>query len=94
MNSSNNYKYITGAATTTVAGLETKRVIIECIQINKTMTGTLIIKASGGSGTTIGVIAATTIPGTYWQTASGIEVENPAFINGSSEDITIFWRNA
>jgi hypothetical protein len=91
----NTYKYITTAANYLLAGNETNRVIIECIQVNKTLVGTLTIKAGGASGTTIGVIAAGTLAGTYWQTNLGIEVENPCLTNSSSsDDITVFYRNA
>lgn len=93
MVSANNYKYITAAATTTLAGTEVKRICLHGIFINKTMTGTLTILSGGGSGTTIGVIAATTVPGAYWVSTNGVEIENPAFTNGSTEDITIVYTN-
>ncbi len=89
----NNYKYITTAATTLLAGTEISRILIKGIHINKVMTGTLTIKSGGASGTTIGIIAASTIAGDYWVTPDGIEVENPAFTNGSTEDITISYSN-
>lgn len=92
-NSANGYKYITAAATTTFKSTETKRVILHGIEINKTMTGTLTIKSGGGSGTIIGVIAATTIPGSYWLSPMGVEIEDLAMINGSTEDITVFFTN-
>lgn len=92
-NSVNGYKYITGAATTLLAGNETNRVILNAIQINKTLTGTVTIKSGGGSGTTIGVIAIGAIPGTYWITTDGLEIENPAIINSATEDITVMYGN-
>lgn len=92
-NSVNGYAYITGAATTLLKGNETSRVILNCIQINKTTTGTITIKSGGGSGTIIGVIAIGTIPGTYWVTTDGIEIENPAIINSATEDITVMYGN-
>lgn len=92
-NSVNGYKYITTAATTLLAGLETNRVILNAIQINKTLAGTLTIRSGGGSGTIIGVIAVGSIPGTYWITTDGIEIENPAFTNTNTEDITIMYGN-
>ncbi|HXB13124.1 MAG TPA: hypothetical protein VNZ45_14145 [Bacteroidia bacterium] len=89
----NGYAYITAPATTLLKGNETNRVILNAIQINKTLTGTLTIKSGGGSGTIIGVIASGTIPGTYWITTDGLEIENPAIINGSTEDVTVMYGN-
>lgn len=89
----NNYKYITGAATTTFASLETNRVLLTSININKALAGTLTVKAGGGAGTTIGVFPIATPISQYWFTDEGLEVESLAMINSAGEDITVFYRN-
>ena len=88
----NTYKPITDAATTTFAG-ESKRVVLGSININKTLTGTLTIKSGGGSGTTIGIIAAGVIAGEYWYADGGTEIEDLAIINSAAENVTVFYRN-
>lgn len=92
MQSLNTYKNITTAATTTFAG-ETKRVVLGAINVNKILTGAVTIKSGGGSGTTIGVLAAATPIGEYWYSNTGTEIEDLAITNGSTEDITVFYRN-
>lgn len=92
MNSINTYKYITGAATTTFAG-ETKRVVVDSIQINKITTGTLTLKSGGGSGTTLGIIAIGCPQGPVFQSIYGVEIEDFAIVNSATEDITVFYRN-
>ncbi len=89
MQSLNSYKYITTAATTTFAG-ETKRVVLGAINVNKILTGTLTILAGS---TTIGVLAAATPIGEYWYTTTGTEIEDLQITNGSTEDVTVFYRN-
>lgn len=89
MQSLNSYKYITTAATTTFAG-ETKRVVLGAINVNKVLTGTLTIVAGS---TTIGVLAAATPIGEYWYSATGTEIEDLKITNGSTEDVTVFYRN-
>lgn len=93
MQSLNSVKYITTAATTLFAGTEAKRVVLSSIQVNKILTGTLTIKSGGGSGTTIGVLAASTPIGEYWYTNTGTEIEDLAIVNGSTEDVTVMYRN-
>lgn len=93
MNNLNSFKYITTGATTTFAGNETKRVIVDSIQINKITTGTLTLKIGGGSGTTIGVIAIGCPQGPAFQSIYGTEIEDFAIINSATEDITVFYRN-
>ena len=90
MQSLNNYKNITGAATTTFAGNETKRVVLGAININKALTGTLVIKTGS---TVIGTIAASTPAGEYWYSNTGVEVEDLQITNASAEDVTVFYRN-
>lgn len=89
MISTNSYKYITAAATTTFAG-EANRVILGSINVNKILTGTLTISAGA---TTIGVLAAATPIGEYWYSAGGTEIEALTIVNGSTEDVTVFYRN-
>lgn len=85
----NTYKYITSAATTTFVG-ETTRVILGSININKTLTGTLTVKA----GTvTIGIFAIGTLPGCYWRADDGTEVESLTLVNSATDNITVFYRN-
>ena len=90
MQSLNNYKNITTATTTTFAGTETNRVVLGAINVNKILTGTLQIKA----GTVlIGTLAAATPIGEYWYSNTGTEIESLTIVNGSTEDITVFYRN-
>lgn len=89
MNNQNTYKYITEAATTTFVG-ETTRTVVGAINVNKILTGTLTIKAGS---TTIGVLAAGTPIGEYWYSSNGTEVESLTIVNGSTEDVTVFYRN-
>lgn len=91
MQSLNNYKNITTAATTVFAptgGL--LRTVLGAININKTLTGTITIKSGS---TTIGVIAATTPAGEYWYSNTGTLIEDLQIVNGSTEDVTVFYRN-
>lgn len=89
----NNYKYITTATTTLLAGNDITRIVIKGIMINKALTGTLTVKSGGGSGTTIGVFAIGVAAGLYWTTDDGILIENPAFVNSATEDITVIYSN-
>lgn len=89
MISVNSYKYITSAATTTFAG-ETKRIVLGSINVNKTLNG--IVTVIAGS-TTIGLFAAGTLPGEYWYSAGGTEIEDLKITNAAGEDITVFYRN-
>lgn len=90
MLSLNTYKNITGAATTTFAGNDTARVVLGSINVNKVTTGAVTIKAGS---TTIGVLAASTPIGEYWYSANGTEIESLTIVNGSTEDITVLYRN-
>lgn len=92
MNSINTYKYITAPATTTFAG-ETKRVVVDSIQINKITTGTLTLKTGGASGSTIGIVAIGAPQGPLFQSIYGTEIEDFALTNSATEDITVFYRN-
>ena len=85
----NTYKYITAAATTTFAG-NTTRVVLSSINVNKILTGTVTIRQGS---TTIGVLAAATPIGQYWYSNTGIEIESLSIVNGSTEDITVAYRN-
>ena len=85
----NSYKNITGAATTTFAG-QTNQVILASININKALTGTLVIKSGS---TTIGTIAASTGVGQYWYTNHGVTIPDFTIVNASTEDVTVFYRN-
>lgn len=89
MQSLNTFKYIVAAATTTFAG-ETNRVVLGAININKTLTGTVTIKLGS---TTIGIIAAGTLAGEYWYSATGTEIESLTIVTSAVEDITVFYRN-
>lgn len=90
MNTTNTYKYITTGATTTFAGNETKRVIVDSIQINKITTGTLTLKAGS---TTIGIVAIGAPQGPLFQSIYGTEIEDFQITNSATEDITVFYRN-
>lgn len=89
MNTTNSYKYITTGATTTFAG-ETKRVVVDSIQINKITTGTLTLKTGS---TTIGIIAIGCPQGPAFQSIYGTEIEDFQITNSATEDITVFYRN-
>jgi hypothetical protein len=86
----NTYKYITTGATTTFASTETKRVVLGAINVNKILTGTLVIKSGS---TTIGTIAAAAPIGEYWYSNGGTEIEDLQITNASTEDVTVFYRN-
>lgn len=89
MNSQNTYKYITTGATTTFAG-ETKRVVVDSIQINKITIGTLTLKSGA---TTIGIVAIGCPQGPIFQSIYGTEIEDFQITNSATEDITVFYRN-
>lgn len=86
----NTYKYITDATTTTFAGNETTRVVLGAININKTLGNTMTIKAGT---TTIGIFAAGTLPGRYWYTSNGTEIESLTIVTATTCDVTVFYRN-
>lgn len=86
----NNYTYITGAATTVIGGSSLRRVNLNGIAINKTLTGTLTIKSGA---TTIGVFAIGTSPAQYWGSTNGTEVADLQIVNSATEDVTILWNN-
>ena len=90
MQSLNTYKYITTATTTVFASNETKRIVLGAINVNKILTGTLVIKSGS---TTIGTLAASTPIGEYWYTTTGTEIEDLQIVNASSEDVTVLYRN-
>jgi hypothetical protein len=90
MQSLNTYKSITTGATTVFAGNETKRVVLGAINVNKILTGTLVIKSGS---TTIGTIAASAPIGEYWYSNTGTEIEDLQITNASTEDVTVFYRN-
>ncbi len=90
MQSLNTYKNITGATTTTFASTETNRVVLGAININKTLGNTMTIKA----GTTvIGIFAAGTLPGEYWYSNTGTEIESLTIVTATTCDVTVFYRN-
>jgi hypothetical protein len=74
---------ITTAATTAPTGAK----YLSHININKPLTGTLIVK----DGTVVyGTYAASTPAGCYlWHTPM---TGGPTFVNGSTEDVTVFTR--
>lgn len=85
----NTYKYITGAATTTFAG-ELSKTLIGSININKTLTGTLTVKAGA---TTIAVFPIGTVPAQYWYSEAGTLIDTLSIVNSASEDVTVFYKN-
>lgn len=86
----NTYKRITDVDTYTFYGTEFARVVLASINVNKTMGGTLTIKAGT---TTVGVLPAGTEKGQYWYTNHGTEFESLNMTNTAVEDITVFYRN-
>ena len=89
-NEKNNYTYISTATTTVVSGTVIKRVNLAGIFINKTLTGTVTVKAGA---TTIGIFAIGTVPNTYWYTKDGIEVADLQIVTSAGDDVTIGWNN-
>lgn len=85
-----NYTYITTAATNVISGTATNRVNLIGISLNKVATGTITVKADS---TTIGVIAASTPAGMYFNTVTGMEVQKLTITNASTEDFTVIWTN-
>ena len=86
----NNYTYISTIVTTVIAGTATKRVNLFGISINKTLTGTLTVKAGA---TTIGTFAIGTVVGMQWYTDTGVEVQDLQLVTTANDDITVFWKN-
>ena len=90
-----NYTYITTAATTVIgpatAAIGPRRINLISIAVNKILTGTVTIKSGA---TTIGVLAASAPIGNYWlKSSGGTEVADLQIVNGSTEDVTVFWDN-
>ncbi len=90
MESGNTYKYITTASTYNLFGTEVKKVVVHGIEINKTLSGTLTIRAGA---TVIGIFAAGTLPGSYWISTNGIQVESANIVNSATEDVTVIYTN-
>lgn len=93
MNQSNNYTYISTAATTLIgapAATGPRRVKLMGIFINKTTTGTVTIK---NSSTTIGAMAIGTTPGTYWLSDGGVEINDLQIVTSAADDLTVSWNN-
>jgi len=86
----NNYTYITTGTSTTINGTTVARVSLKGICINKTLTGTLTVKAGA---TTIGAFAIGTLPDTYWNIPFGTEIENLVITTSAADDVTIFCSN-
>ncbi len=90
MESGNTYKYITTLGTYTLYGTEVRKTVIHGIQINQILGGTLTVKA----GTvTIGIFAAGTLPGSYWISTNGINVESGTIVTSHDEDVTVIYTN-
>lgn len=84
------YTYITTAATTVIGSADYRRVNLKGIFINKPLTGTLTIKSGS---TTIGVIAASTPAGTYWNVRDGLLIQDLQIVNASTEDVVVATTN-
>jgi len=85
-----NYKYITTAATTIFKGLETQRVLLHGIFVNKILTGTLSIQSGA---TVLGLMTAATPIGTYFKSEKGILIEDLTIVNASAENVTVEYSN-
>ena len=90
MNPGNNYTYLTPSATTVVGAASLRRVNLMGIMVNKTLVGTVTVKAGA---TTIGVLAIGERSGAYWITDNGIEVNDLQFILSGADDVTVAWNN-
>lgn len=91
MNPGNNYTVVTAGGTTAIAGTAIARVNLAGISVNKTLVGTIAIKAGT---TTIGTLAIGSLAGNYWTTEDGIEIASLTIVSSSgSDDVTIFWNN-
>ena len=91
----NNFTYISTNTTTVIGGTVAsggiRRVNLQGIFINKTLTGTLTVKSGA---TTIGIFAIGTATGTYWLSSGfGIEVADLQIVTSAADDITIGWNN-
>lgn len=94
MESANSYKYLTLAGTYLLAGNEVKPVNIHGIEINRTLAGTLTIQAdASGTPVTIGIIAAGTLPGSYWISTNGIQINDAQIVISNNEDVTVIYTN-
>lgn len=89
-----NYTYITTAATTVIgpatSAVGPRRINLLGIQINKTLTGNVTVKAGS---TTIGILQSNAVPGMHWYPDEGVEVADLQITNASNEDLTVFWNN-
>ena len=84
-NDSNPLK-LTGTGTTTIGSS-----FLYCININKTLTGTLTINESG---TAIGQFAIGTATGSYHVLPSGARYANLTFVLSAGDDVTVYTKRA
>lgn len=90
MNPGNNYTYINTATTTVIGGTAIRRVNLMAILVNKTLTGTVTVKAGA---TTIGVLAIGEKANAYWLTDNGVEIADLQIVTSAADDVTIAWNN-
>lgn len=86
MGNESNVKLLTGSATTTIGSA-----LLFGISINKTLTGTLIVKESTGA---VGTFAIGTTPGTYWLSSNGIRFASLSFTLSAGDDVSAFTKVA
>lgn len=86
----NNYQYISTGTTSVVGSASYRRINCKGIFVNKTLTGTMTIKAGA---TTIGAFAIGTVPGSYWLTDEGMEIADMQVVTTAADDITIAYNN-
>ena len=86
----NTYQYISTAATTVIGSATNRRVALAAIFINKTLTGTLTVKAGA---TTIGVFAIGTPVGIYWHTTNTTEIFDFQIVTSAGDDVTVVYNN-
>lgn len=87
----NNYTYITTAATTVIGPVGgPRRISLAGIAFNKTSTGTVTILAGA---VVIGILAVGQTVGTRWNVDKGIEIQDLQITTSAAEDLTIFWNN-
>ena len=90
MYSGNQYTYINTATTTILGPAANRRVNVQGIFVNKTLTGTMTFK---NGATTIGSFAIGTPVGTYWLSSGfGVECGDFQLVTSAADDITVAWN--
>lgn len=77
---------LTGSGTTTIGSS-----FLYCINVNKTLTGTLTVNESG---TAVGQFAIATATGSYHIVPNGARYGNLTIVLSAGDDVTVFFKRA